>query len=143
MWGLASAQPLEADMTPLLEASCLQCHGRRTRPDAAIVTNALTVLKGALIEANLAVRGGQRTPLRRPTRLQYGYTIQDLLGIDEAVAKRLSQALPAEADSGGFDSGRPFIEAIRVPLRAILSAPPFLYHTGDPGRLDVADGPPH
>ena len=32
--------------------------------------------------------------------------------------------------------GRPFIEAVRVPLRAILSAPPFLYHGGEPGALD-------
>jgi hypothetical protein len=32
--------------------------------------------------------------------------------------------------------GRPFIEAVRVPLRAILSAPPFLYQPGAPGELD-------
>ncbi|MXY17498.1 MAG: hypothetical protein F4Y57_11020, partial [Acidobacteria bacterium] len=28
--GAASAQSFEADVTPLLEASCLQCHGPRT-----------------------------------------------------------------------------------------------------------------
>ncbi len=35
-----------------------------------------------------------------------------------------------------LDEGRPFVEAVRVPLRAILSAPPFLYHAGAPGELD-------
>ena len=35
-----------------------------------------------------------------------------------------------------LDAGRPFIEAVRVPLRAILSAPSFLYHAGDPGPMD-------
>ena len=34
-----------------------------------------------------------------------------------------------------LDAGRPFLEAVRVPLRAILSAPPFLYHAGAPGDL--------
>jgi hypothetical protein len=29
-----------------------------------------------------------------------------------------------------LDDGRSFLEAVRVPLRAILSAPPFLYHAG-------------
>lgn len=74
------------------------------RPDRARVEAALGSLKQALVEANVAERGGQRTPLRRLTKLEYAYTIQDLLGIDEAIASGLSQALPAEADSGGFDT---------------------------------------
>ena len=32
--------------------------------------------------------------------------------------------------------GRPFLEAVRVSLRAILSAPAFLYQSGAPGALD-------
>ncbi len=74
------------------------------QPEAAVVETALTSLKGALVDANLALRGDQRTQLRRLTRLEYGYTIQDLLGIDEAVATELARTLPAEADSGGFDT---------------------------------------
>ena len=35
-----------------------------------------------------------------------------------------------------LDDGRPFIESVRVPLRAMLSAPPFLYHAGESGELD-------
>ena len=31
---------------------------------------------------------------------------------------------------------RPFLEAVRVSLRAVLSAPAFLYQSGDPGKLD-------
>ena len=74
------------------------------QPDAAVVDTALTSLKRALVDTNLAARGDQRTPLRRLTRLEYGYTIQDLLRIDEAVATDLTRMLPAEADSGGFDT---------------------------------------
>ena len=142
--GVASAQSFEAAVTPLVEASCLRCHGDRTvtplnlarlgfdladhetfrawervyerlengemppaaspRPDPVVVETALGSLKRALIDANLAARGEQRTPLRRLTRLEYGYTIQDLLRIDETVATDLTRMLPAEADSGGFDT---------------------------------------
>ena len=35
-----------------------------------------------------------------------------------------------------LDGGRPFIDAVRVSLRAILGAPAFLYHAGKPGTLD-------
>ena len=33
--------------------------------------------------------------------------------------------------------GRPFVEALRLPLRAILSAPPFLYQAGTSGEFDT------
>jgi hypothetical protein len=74
------------------------------QPDPAVVETALDSVKAALINANRAARGGQRTPLRRLTRLEYGYTIQDLLQVDEAVGAQLATLLPAEADSGGFDT---------------------------------------
>ena len=133
-----------AAVEPLVDRSCIRCHGNRTatplsmtslsrdlsdqatfrtwrrihdrvkngempppaapRPEADLIQAALESLEAALVEANLAARGGQRTPLRRLTRLEYAYTIQDLLSIDEAVAMELSRSLPAEADSGGFDT---------------------------------------
>ena len=142
--GAAGAQSFEADVAPLVEGSCLACHGDRTvtplnlarlgfdlgdretyrawervyerlesgemppaaaRPPAGpVLETALGSLKRALVDANLAARGPQRTPLRRLTRLEYAYTIEDLLGIDGAVAQALSLTLPAEADSGGFDT---------------------------------------
>lgn len=73
-------------------------------PEAVVVETAMASLERALVDANLAVRGNQRTPLRRLTRLEYAYTIQDLLRVDEAVGSQLSQMLPAEADAGGFDT---------------------------------------
>ncbi|MCH2351847.1 MAG: DUF1592 domain-containing protein [Pseudomonadales bacterium] len=73
-------------------------------PDTAIKNRALKSLAAALSDANHEARGGQRTPLRRLTRLEYKNTMQDLLGIDEALAEELVQSLPAEADSGGFDT---------------------------------------
>lgn len=144
-----TAEPTEAagffeGVAPLVDRSCIRCHGNRTatplsitrlsndltdartfrtwqrihdriangempppeapKPEAELIDAALASLKGALVEANLASRGGQRVPLRRLTRLEYAYTVQDLLAIDEAVAMELSQSLPAEADSGGFDT---------------------------------------
>ena len=141
--GVASAQSFEADVAPLVESSCLRCHGPRTatplnlaalgfdltdhdtfrawekvytrvsrgemppaaalQPDAAVAETALGSLKGALVQASLAARSGQRTPLRRLTKLEYGYTVQDLLGLDEALIEDLSQLLPGEPDAGGFD----------------------------------------
>jgi hypothetical protein len=38
-----------------------------------------------------------------------------------------------------LDDGRPFLEALRVPLRAILSAPPFLYHAAVPDQASEPD----
>ena len=131
-------------VAPLVDRSCIRCHGGRTatplsiprlsqdlsdpqafrtwqrihdrvangempppeapKPEAELIEAALASLKTALVDANLENRGDQRAPLRRLTRLEYAYTIQDLLAIDEAVATELSQSLPAEADSGGFDT---------------------------------------
>ncbi len=141
--GGADAGSFEADVAPLLEASCLKCHvGTETtpldltalghdladretfrlwerifdrvtegempppgarRPARRIVDSALGAVKEALLEANRAQRDGQRTPLRRLTRLEYEYTIQDLLGIDPDVAASLANDLPEETDTGGFD----------------------------------------
>ena len=131
-------------VAPLVDRSCIRCHGGRTatplsiprlsqdlsdpktfrtwqqihdrvangempppeapRPEAELIEAALASLRTALVDANLESRGDQRVPLRRLTRLEYAYSIQDLLAIDEEVAMELSQLLPAEADSGGFDT---------------------------------------
>ena len=140
---VASAQSFEADVTPLVESSCLRCHGPRTatplnlselghdlgddatfrawekvytrvsrgemppaaapQPDAAVAETALGLLKRALTDASLAARGGQRTPLRRLTKLEYEYTVQDLLGLDEALRRDLGELLPSEPDTASFD----------------------------------------
>ena len=160
--GVASAQSFESDVAPLVQGSCLACHGDRTvtplnlarlgsdltdretfrawervyervengemppaavpRPDAAVVETALGSLKRALVDANLAARGGQRTPLRRLTRLEYAYTISDLLRIDEAIGEVLSRGLPAEADSGGFDTVAANQSMSPLHVRAYLDA---------------------
>lgn len=74
------------------------------RPDDAIADKALARLEAELIAANERRRNGQRTPLKRLTRLEYAYTIEDLLGLDREVAQHLGTSLPAEADAGGFDN---------------------------------------
>ncbi|HCR00546.1 MAG TPA: hypothetical protein DIU48_14065, partial [Acidobacteria bacterium] len=142
--GVVSAQSFETEVRPLVQGTCVRCHGARTvtplnfeglgydltdhetfrtwekvyerlmrgempppaapRPDADMVDTALGSLKRALVEANLAARGEQRTWLRRLTRLEYGHTITDLLRVDPAVGAEVALGLPAEADSGGFDT---------------------------------------
>ena len=92
------------------------------QPDAAVGATALGSLKRALVAANLAARGEQRTPLRRLTRLEYAYTIQDLLGIDEAIASDLVSLLPAEADSGGFDTVAAYQSMSPIHVRSYLEA---------------------
>ncbi len=74
------------------------------RPDETVRITSLASLKSALVLASQSARGDQRASLRRLTRLEYGYTIQDLLHLDAAVAKELAETLPSEADSGGFDT---------------------------------------
>ncbi len=107
-------------------------------PDAAIVEPALDTLSDALIAANLKARGAQRTPLRRLTRLEYQYTITDLLGIDPAQAAGLVQALPAEADSAGLDTiaAHQGISALHV--RSYLDAAAAALDLA----LDLAPSPP-
>ncbi len=160
--GVASAQSVQADVKPLVERSCLGCHGERTvtplnlarlgfdlsdretfrawervvdrvdrgemppagspRPDQAVARTAIGSLKRALVEANLAARGGQRSPLRRITRLEYAYTIQDLLSIDETIATDLGRTLPPEADSGGLDTVAAHQNMSPLHVRAYLDA---------------------
>ena len=157
-----AAQTFETDVTPLVEASCLRCHGDRTatplnlarlgfdlsdhetfkawekvyerlkngemppatapQPEPAVVETAFGSLKRSLVDANLAARGEQRSPLRRLTRLEYAYTIQDLLGIDEAIASELAPLLPAEADTGGFDPVAAHQSMSPIHVRSYLDA---------------------
>ena len=69
-----------------------------------ITREAMEALRKALLEASIASRGDGRTPLRRLTQTEYAYTLADLLNIEEEVAIELASTLPAEADSGGFDT---------------------------------------
>lgn len=192
--GGAAAQSFESDVAPLVETSCLACHGERTvtplnlarlgfdladretfrtweriyervergemppadapRPDAAVVETALAGLKRSLGDANLAARGGVRTPLQRLTRLEYTYTIQDLLLLDAEVASRVGETLPAEADSGGFDTVaatqsmsplhvQAYLDAADAALDAAIwlgPRPPTTRHTIEYGNSRILNG---
>ena len=142
--GHASADSFEAEVEPMLEASCLLCHGEGTVTplnmqelsydlgDAevyrtwqhiynriergqmppmevtdtvrSLIENALAALKPALVDANIAARGGSRAELRRLTQLEYAYSLQDLLHLDAEMATAMASELPAAADTGGFDT---------------------------------------
>ena len=76
------------------------------RPDSTQVTDALAKLKDSLNAENFAQQQEfGRVPSRRLTRLEYAYTVRDLLEIDEGgFADDLAEMLPPESDSGGFDT---------------------------------------
>ena len=88
----------------------------------SLIDNALAALKPVLVDANVAARGGSRTALRRLTRLEYANTLADLLHIDAEVATALSEALPAEADTGGFDTVASKQNISPLHVRSYLSA---------------------
>lgn len=69
-----------------------------------VLQPALHAMKAALTDASNAMRGPQRAPLRRLTRLEYQYTIADLLDIDPDRVTDLIASVPVEADSGRFDT---------------------------------------
>ena len=74
---------------------------KKPRPDPAVLAAAMDGLESDLLQANHAMQQSQgRVPFRRLTRLEYAQTLRDLLGIEEDVAG----SLPAESDSGGFDT---------------------------------------
>ncbi len=70
------------------------------RPKRALLNPALGSLKSALLEANLTARQNQRVTMRRLTRLEYEYTLKDMLGIHD----NLGIKLPPESLSGSFDT---------------------------------------
>ena len=88
----------------------------------SLIDNALVALKPALVEANVAARGDSRTALRRLTRLEYANTLQDLLHLDPEAAMALTVELPAEADTGGFDTVASKQDISALHVRGYLSA---------------------
>jgi len=73
----------------------------KPRPNAKLLKKALASLKRDLHEANLkAQKEIGRVPSRRLTRLEYEYTLHDLLGIRGELAKHL----PPENESAAFDT---------------------------------------
>ena len=73
----------------------------KARPSAALRRKALASLKRNLLKENLfRQRKEGRVPSRRLTRIEYEYTMRDLLLVREDLAK----ILPAESDSGSFDT---------------------------------------
>ena len=88
----------------------------------SLIDNALVALKPALVDANVAARGGSRTALRRLTRLEYANTLEDLLHIDAEAATALTVDLPAEADTGGFDTVASKQDISALHVRGYLSA---------------------
>ncbi|MYB17988.1 MAG: DUF1592 domain-containing protein [Holophagales bacterium] len=82
-----------------LEAGEMPPPGTR-RPPKPVVDAALDALARDLETADLAARAAGQTPPRRLTGLEYEYTVEDLLLIEE----NLARLLPAESASAGFDT---------------------------------------
>lgn len=84
-WSSVAAMVDAGDMPPLGE----------DRPDPAAVKKLLGWIGGELAKASPAV-----SPLRRLNRVEYEYTIQDLLG----TTTQLREALPEDSSVQGFDN---------------------------------------
>ena len=160
--GQVNADTFEAEVRPMLKASCLLCHGEGTvtplnmqelsfdLEDAevyrtwqhiynriergqmppmevtdtvqSLIDNALAALKPALVNANIAARGGSRTALRRLTQREYAYTLQDLMHLDAETATAMASELPAAADTGGFDTVAKNQDISSIHVRGYLRA---------------------
>lgn len=70
------------------------------RPNSSELEAALTSLKRDLTAVSLAKQELGRVPARRLTKLELGYTLQDLLKISNDV----TSSIPDEVESGRFDS---------------------------------------
>ena len=82
-----------------LEAGEMPPRGTR-RPPRPVVDAALGALERDLETADLAARAAEQAAPRRLTGLEYEYTVEDLLLIEE----NLARLLPAESASAGFDT---------------------------------------
>ena len=135
----AHGQAFKAAVSPLMEASCIDCHDtdtdtrlnfeklghdlsdaatfrqwvkifdrvdkgemppkKKKRPDPVLKNKALTALEADLSAANLKEQAAQgRVAARRLTRLEFEYTLQDILGI----GGNLKRHLPPENASAKF-----------------------------------------
>ncbi len=82
-----------------LEAGEMPPRGTR-RPPRRVVDAALGALARDLETADVAARASEQAAPRRLTGLEYEYTVEDLLLIEE----NLARLLPAESASAGFDT---------------------------------------
>ena len=82
-----------------LKAGEMPPRGTR-RPPRRVVDAALGALERDLETADLAARAAEQAAPRRLTGLEYEYTVEDLLLIEE----NLARLLPAESASAGFDT---------------------------------------
>jgi len=82
-----------------LKAGEMPPRGTR-RPPRRVVDAALGALERDLETADLAARASEQAAPRRLTGLEYEYTVEDLLLIEE----NLARLLPAESASAGFDT---------------------------------------
>ena len=128
----AHGQAFKAAVSPLMEASCIDCHDanadtqlnfeklghdlsdaatfrqwikifdrvqkgemppkNKPRPEAALQAKALAALEVDLIAANRKQQAAQgRVAARRLTRLEFEYTLQDILGIGGNLKRHLPQ----------------------------------------------------
>ncbi|MDP7051945.1 MAG: DUF1592 domain-containing protein, partial [Verrucomicrobiota bacterium] len=135
----AHGQAFKAAVSPLVEASCIDCHDadtdtqlnfekighdlsdaatfrqwvkifdrvqkgemppkKKKRPDPVLKNKALTALEADLRTTNLKQQAAQgRVAARRLTRLEFEYTLQDILGI----GGNLKRHLPPENTSAKF-----------------------------------------
>ncbi len=86
------------------------------RPKRAMLEKALASMKSALLEANLTARQNQRVAVRRLSRVEYEYTLHDLLGIHDELGKLLA----ADVRAADFDTVAAGQRISRIHVRTYL-----------------------
>ena len=92
---------------------------KKARPDPALKKRALAALEADLRAANLKQQATEgRVPARRLTRLEFEYTLQDILGVRGDIARHL----PPENASANFDTVADKQGISPVHIRSYLNA---------------------
>jgi hypothetical protein len=107
----------------------------KTKPDAK---DAFVIVEWVNQEIRNAERraqsNGGRTPMRRLNRTEYANTVRDLFHLDEHLARKIEQELPADGKVDGFDRGGAALFIDKSQLQAYLDMADFVVREALPAE---------
>jgi hypothetical protein len=107
----------------------------KTKPDAK---DAFVIVEWVNQEIRNAERraqsSGGRTPMRRLNRTEYANTVRDLFHLDEHLARKIEQELPADGKVDGFDRGGAALFIDKSQLQAYFDMAEFVVREALPSE---------
>ena len=107
----------------------------KTKPDAK---EAFVIVEWVNQEIRNAERraqsSGGRTPMRRLNRTEYANTVRDLFHLDEHLARKIEQELPADGKVDGFDRGGAALFIDKSQLQAYFDMAEFVVREALPAE---------